>query len=185
MAPYLFLLLIFLGLAVLLLIVAYTLKTGISPMPSTRRIRSAMADFIPPNIQMIYDLGSGWGGLVFHLAQRFPNAVVTGYELSPVPCLWSKLWARLCCLRNARFIRRNFLKVKLDSPAAVVCYLYPGAMPRVRDLLINTLPPGTLVISYAFAVPGWKPWATRAFRGILHSRLYVYYLPMPTSRATD
>jgi len=57
----------------------YTMKTGISPVPTSPRVRDKMLAMIPPDrlagIERgrLFDLGSGWGTLAFALAKRFPD----------------------------------------------------------------------------------------------------------------
>ena len=54
----------------------YTIKTGISPVPTSPRVRDKMLAMIPPErlaaIERgrLFDLGSGWGTLAFALAKR-------------------------------------------------------------------------------------------------------------------
>ena len=54
-------------------IVIYTLGTGISPSPTTgkvkRRLLKSIADL--PCSGHIYELGSGWGTLVIPIAKQF------------------------------------------------------------------------------------------------------------------
>ena len=42
----------------------------------------------------VYDLGSGWGGMAFALARRYPGCRVTGFEVPPLP------WVTLPKKRN-------------------------------------------------------------------------------------
>ena len=77
-------------LMVIALLFASTVITGSSPMPTSPRVRRTMMAVLPerlpgaPNAQ-IYELGSGWGGMAFALARRYPRHLVTGLEISPLP----------------------------------------------------------------------------------------------------
>ena len=51
-----------LGLTVIASILYGTIKTGISPMPSSRQAQKAVLALIPSSIsRLVYELGSGWG----------------------------------------------------------------------------------------------------------------------------
>ena len=78
------------------LLLATTIRTGISPVPTTPRVAAAMLDLVPalpPG--RIYELGAGWGNLARALARRFPERQVVGYELSPLPLLVARAWLAL------------------------------------------------------------------------------------------
>ncbi len=68
-------------LAAFALLLAYTLRAGISPVPTTPRVAAAMFALIPTESRgVIYELGSGWGNLASGLAKRFPDCPVVAYE---------------------------------------------------------------------------------------------------------
>jgi len=172
LAPTLLCILAMLG--ILGTIVAYTLITGISPMPTSRKAREAMLTFIPENqVGKIYDLGSGWGTLLAALASARPQCRVTGYELSPVP------WLVSCCRRRANLAvyRRDFLAASLEDASVVLCYLYPGAMEKLRPKFEAELRPGALVISNTFAVPSWTPQQVVTLPGLFPTMVYLYEVP--------
>lgn len=120
------------------LLLVFTVRTGISPVPTTPRVASAMFDLIPAGTRgVIYELGSGWGNLARGLAKRFPAASVVAYELSPLPWLFSRLWQRLAPRANLTIHLADFQKIGLDDAAVVCCYLYPGAMRRLAEKLVR------------------------------------------------
>mgnify|MGYP005848385611 CR=1 FL=1 len=107
--------------------VAYTFVTGISPVPTNRRVRATLLAALPARVEgTIFELGSGWGTLAFPLARRYPGFPVEAYELSPVPWAFSRLRAFLTPYPNLTIHRRNFHRASLSAAALVVCYLYPG-----------------------------------------------------------
>lgn len=166
-------LLVLLGGAVLS-VVYHTLKTGISPLPSSRRARQVMLSEIPEGFSgRIVEAGSGWGSLAVPLARRFPEAAVIGYELSPVPLFCSRL-RRLGRCPNLRLIRADFLAVSLAEADLVVCYLFPGAMRTLDEKLRRELRPGARVFSNTFALPGWKPVRVHRLPDIYATPIYIY-----------
>ena len=66
-------------LAVIAVTLAYTLITGISPVPTTPRVARAMLALLPDDVGgTIYELGAGWGTLALALARRYPRAQASG-----------------------------------------------------------------------------------------------------------
>ncbi|HOB54214.1 MAG TPA: class I SAM-dependent methyltransferase [Acidobacteriota bacterium] len=166
-------LLVLLGGAVLS-VVYHTLKTGISPLPSSRRAREVMLSEIPNGFSgRIVEAGSGWGSLAVPMARRFPEAAVIGYELSSVPLFCSRL-RRLGRCANLRLRRADFLAVSLADADLVVCYLFPGAMRALDAKLRRELRPGARVISNTFALPGWTPVRTHRLPDIFATPIYIY-----------
>ena len=123
----------------------------------------------------IYDLGSGWGSIVLPLARSLPDCDVIGYELSPIPWLASKFRSWLACLPNLRIDRKNFFGVPLQDASIVICYLFPGAMQKLKMKFEEELQPGTIVISNTFAIPSWTPDQTLTIpTRIMPTKLYLY-----------
>lgn len=154
------------------LIFAYTQRVGISPMPTLGRARRAMLDHVPADAGTIYELGCGWGTLAVPLARLRPGARVIAYELSPVPWLVARL--RASGVRNLEVRRGDFFKATLGDADAVVCYLFPRGMERLRPKFEAELRPGAVVISNTFQVPGWTPERTIEIGGIWPEPVYVY-----------
>lgn len=156
MTAYLLLLLLLIP---VLSIVWWTVRTGISPLPASPPMRRSLDALLPEGSVAgeILELGSGWGGLAFHLADRFPGAWVTGVELSSFPYYVARLRLFLRPRRNLVFERRDFMADPLGDPALIVCYLYPEAMPRLKKKIETELGSGFTIVSVAFAFPDWMP----------------------------
>jgi hypothetical protein len=165
-------------LAAFALLLVYTVRTGISPVPTTPRVAAAMFALVPPETRgVIYELGSGWGNLASGLAKRFPDCPVVAYELSPLPWLVSVLWRRLAGRPNLTLRRADFFAAPLGDAAVVCCYLYPGAMRRLRPKFENELAAGALVLSNSFLVPGWVPAEVRIAGDAYATKVYLYRMP--------
>jgi len=141
-----------------LLIVLYALRTGVPPMPTSSGTRAVMLRLLPETIDgTVYDLGSGWGGLAFALARRYPANRVVGIELSPLPWLFARTMLRVRPRPNLEFRRAELMTVPLSDAGAIVCYLMPGTMRRLAPKLAKELRTGTPVVAYSFAFDGWPP----------------------------
>ncbi|MEE2959332.1 MAG: SAM-dependent methyltransferase [Myxococcota bacterium] len=156
-------------------IVFYTLRTGISPMPSSRGAKHSVLSLIPPESEgEILEMGSGWGTLAIPLAKRCPKAKVLAYELSPIPWLYSNLLKRLYGLENLEFHRKDFQKVDLKRASLVVSYLFPEGMEKLRRKFEKELPKNTMVITHTFRVPGWTPKEEITLPDIYRTKVYLY-----------
>ena len=155
-----------------------TLRTGISPMPSSARARKAMLALVPASPEgPAWELGSGWGGLARSLAQRFPRLQVLGVERSLVPALRSGLRQALGGPSNLELRRSDFWDLPFDEPRLVLCYLYPGGMKTLGARLEAEAAPGTVIVSHTFRLPGWEPEEVVELRDLHRSRVYRYRVP--------
>lgn len=156
-------------------VVLYTLKLGISPMPSVGFVRRLLIKAVPPEtVGTIVDLGSGWGNLLFPLSRRFPDCQLIGYEQSPLPYLFSSLLGWLLRRQNLSFHRQNFFQVSLSDTSVVLCYLFPHTMRELREKLERELKPGTIVISNTFAIPGWTPLRELQCPDLYATKIFIY-----------
>lgn len=165
-------------LAVPVLVVCYTIITGIPPMPTMPWTLRGMLPFFPdPCSGTIYELGSAWGGPALALSRIHPEARIVGVELSPLPWFWSCARAAFAARPNLEFRRRNFFKVDLHEADILFCYLSPEIMKRLKEKCERELRPGSLLISHAFAMPGWTPVKTKQLPGIYPTPVYLYRIP--------
>jgi hypothetical protein len=162
-------------LAIVGLVVAYSLITGVPPMPTTAKARDAIFDLIPVGFDgPVFELGAGWGSLAIALARRLPGADIVAVERSPVPWLVARMAQAVLRLPNLTVRRGNFFPMPLDDAGLVVCYLMGDAMRRLGPKLRAELKPGALIISNTFALPGWEPERVIEIADMYHSRVYLY-----------
>jgi precorrin-6B methylase 2 len=164
-----------LGLAAIVLVLAGTVWTGVPPMPTSPAVRACMFAVLGDREpRCIHELGAGWGGLAVALARRFPHARVVATEISPLP------WA-VCRLRRALFGPANLevrfgdaITADLAAADLAVCFLCPPAMAKLAPRLETGLKPGALVLSNAFALPGWTPVKEARVDDLHRSAVYLY-----------
>lgn len=174
------LLLLVLLLGGMLSIVVYTLRTGISPMPTLGAVRRQLLPLVKPEQEgSILELGAGWGTLAFALADRCPRAKVVAYELSPLPWAFCWLRQRLAPRPNLELRRQDFFRASFSGASLVVCYLYPGAMARLAPKLLAELAPRTPILSHTFALRGWTPVRTVQVEDLYRTRIYLYEAGSP------
>lgn len=129
-------------------------RTQVPFYPSGRRAWENVTSLLPqtPGLRIV-DVGSGFGGMVFHLAQVRADCDVLGVELAPLPYLASRL---LTALRRSkgRFLHADYGRLDFADFDVVFAYLSPAAMPALWSKARAEMRPGTLLLSYEFAIPG-------------------------------
>jgi hypothetical protein len=159
-------------------IIYYTLRNGISPMPSSRAARNEVMKRVGQLSSagdLVVDAGSGWGTLAVPLAVQHPYLRVIGVENSPVPLWFSRLRKQISMCANAHFVKGNVYAYPYEKADFIVCYLYPGAMKRLSELLLGGhAKPGTWIISVAFALPGWQPEQVYTCTDLYRTKIYLY-----------
>ncbi|MFH1805408.1 MAG: class I SAM-dependent methyltransferase [Pseudomonadota bacterium] len=163
------------------LVIGYGIGLRAVPMPSLGAARREMLAYVPKESCAITDIGSGWGDMVMDVARRRPDCRVLGIEYSPVPWAISRVRAQMARLPNLTIRRGNFLKTAFDPGDVVLCFLDPRIMADVGRMLATRMKPGGIVISRAFAIPGWQAFAEIPMQGS-SDRLYIYRI---TGAASD
>jgi SAM-dependent methyltransferase len=140
--------------AFLLLVLFYwsTFRTRVPLYLSGRKAWQAVTALLPDNRPFSFiDLGSGLGGVPFHLESRFPNGRFYGTEIAPAPWLISRLRAWLKRSRVV-FLRRDYAALDLADFDVVFAFLSPAAMPGLWQQAEAQMRSGSLFISLSFAV---------------------------------
>ena len=159
-------------------IIIFTLRTGISPMPTSAAMRRAAFTLLPEDVPgVIYELGAGWGTLLAPLSRRYPKHQLVGFEVSPLPWLVAKVRLKLMGQERAKVLRKDFHSADLSDAGLVVCYLFPAGMARLKSHLQEQLAPGSWVLSNTFAIPGWTAVATAKAKDVYRSPIYLYRVP--------
>ncbi|QGQ99653.1 class I SAM-dependent methyltransferase [Paenibacillus psychroresistens] len=166
----------------MLSIVFVSWRNGISPMPSSVKVRSTVASEINrlSGTGTIVEAGSGWGTLGLHLARQCTGWKIVGLENSPVPLWISRVFLRWASTVNGisresiTFIKADIYTYPYGANDVIVCYLYPGAMKRLSEMANNRLSPGTRIISVCFALSGWEPERIVTCGDLYRTKVYVY-----------
>lgn len=169
---------IVLTILVIVLITGYSALTGIAPLPTTAIGRGLILGALPERDgATIVEAGSGWGGLAVSIARARPGAQVIGYELSPLPWLFSRLRQLVQRTPNLRFRRQDLLQASFRGVDVVVCYLHAGAIEALEPKLRRELPEGAVLISNTFQIPGWKASEVREPPVRFDAPVYIYRIP--------
>jgi len=173
-------LLVYFGLLSLLLwiiasILYWSIVNGITPTPSSKQVRTLILSNLPVSGDgPVYELGCGFGSLLFPLAEKLPDHQIIGYETSTIPFLICKLRSMLTSQPNIKLLKQDFFKEDFHGVHLVICYLYPAAMQSLKIKFEQELPRGSWVFSNTFAIPGWIPHKTIKIKDLYNSKIYIY-----------
>ncbi len=162
-------------------LVFYTLKNGISPMPTSEKVKRALFELLPEKLEgkKIVDLGSGWGSLIFLLARKYQNSQVIGYENSTVPFLFS---LALNFYSNLHVKKKDFFTINLQDVDFVCCYLFPKSMEHLKEKFLLELKPGAIILTHTFSILGWKPKKMLEVDDLYKSKIYLYEIPLESNK---
>jgi ubiquinone/menaquinone biosynthesis C-methylase UbiE len=123
---------------------------------------------------VVYDLGSGDGRLLFAALERGAGKCV-GIDIDPERVNAAKVIAKSKGLEDkVTFIEGDVMDQDLSLATVVMSYLYTSASVALRPKFENELKPGTRVVVESFPIPGWKPAKTT---GIQFRSFYLYVMP--------
>lgn len=134
-----------------------TFRTQVPFYPSNRLVWREVANMLPTDRPLRFiDIGSGFGGLVMHLAALRPDSAFVGIELAPLPWLASRI--RAFVQRSAGTFRHgDYNALEFSQFDVIFAYLSPAAMPMLWRKARSEMRPGTLLLSYEFLIPETEP----------------------------
>lgn len=149
---YTFAVVFFIALAVIMIIHLLQEVTGRAPfIPISQDV---LADILAAlelkEGDILYDLGSGDGRVVFAAAQAHSGIKAIGVERSLLPYAISVFDKQRKGIANASFIRANFFDVPVGDATHIFLYLLPGLMHSLTPKLLKELKPGTRVVTCDF-----------------------------------
>ena len=112
---------------------------------------------------LVYDLGSGTGDVVIHLARKYKVNCV-GIEIDPLKVLLSKI--RISRAKDLRTLieikRKNFLSVDLSKADAIYLFLSGGTkiMKNLEPKLLRESKEGVKIASFVHSFQKWIPEAS-------------------------
>lgn len=144
-------------------------------MPTSSKARQKILEVIPKNINgPIYELGSGWGGLAMIIGKKCPDQKIVAIENFFIPYFINYIRVLMSGVKNISLKLKDFYNDPLNDAGLVICYLYPGAMIKLKEKFERELKPGTVVISNTFSVPEWEANQVYQVGDIHRSNIYVY-----------
>jgi 16S rRNA A1518/A1519 N6-dimethyltransferase RsmA/KsgA/DIM1 with predicted DNA glycosylase/AP lyase activity len=105
------------------------------------------------NKDIVYELGSGDGEFILTAAKEFKCKKAIGIEIEITRHLISRIKLKKEKIKNAKFIREDFKKIKLNDATVVYFYLVPAVIKRIMPKLKKELKQGTRIVSLKYEVP--------------------------------
>jgi SAM-dependent methyltransferase len=133
-----------------------------------------MARVTPADV--VYDLGSGEGGIIIRAAQKF-GARGVGIEIDADLVRKAQANAfREKVEHLTEFRVQDALSVDVSEATVVTLYMLPEFNAKLRPVLDRQLKPGARVISHDFPVEGWVPDRTERVNGdFLHDHTILLF----------
>ena len=146
-----------LGFMILLLVFWGALFKRVPLYLSGKPVWDEVLRLIPEgNGSKILDLGSGLGGPALYFADRRPDLVVEGVEISPF--LWMVSHVRKRITKSpARFRLKNYENMHFGEYDVVFAYLSPVVMDSLWKKAKNEMKEGSLFLSYEFEIADADP----------------------------
>lgn len=152
-------------------------------VPSPQRVVDRMLELAAVRAgDMVYDLGCGDGRVLITAAQRY-NAKAVGIEISAkLVQQATEHVAHLGLQDQIKVIQGDLREADFSNADVVVMYLLTGSNEEIRPRLEKLLKPGARVVSYSYAVPGWKPSRIDKTDERHGHTIYLYELPAATAK---
>lgn len=128
---------------------------GVPFLPTHKKQAIKMMEFAQIKAgTKVVDLGSGAGRLLFLAARA--GAIAVGYELNPFLVLWTKLEILVTGNQSkVKVFYKSIYDADIKDMDVILMFLFPPHMKKMVEKL-KEAKPGTLIVSYAFALPEWE-----------------------------
>ena len=106
-----------------------------------------------------YDLGSGYGRMIFAIAERY-HVKCVGIEVDTVKCEWMNFMVkRKKLVGRVDILRSNFLKASLYDAEKIFIFLSRATdiMEKLQKKMWDEMKPGSLVVSHVHPFKNWTP----------------------------
>ena len=109
--------------------------------------------------EMVYDLGSGDGRIVFEAAKMYPKARGRGIEIDEKLVMESRKIANAGGLASrVQFLHQNAFDADLREADVIAMWLWPELMRMLRPKILAEARPGTRIVTRIWDLgPAWKP----------------------------
>lgn len=121
----------------------------------------------------VIDLGSGDGRIVIAAAKR--GAFGHGIDIDPQRIREAKANARDAGVEDrVIFVEDNLFETDFSQASVITMYLLNSVNLKLRPKLLETLSPGTRIVSHSFNMNEWEPDEQTS---VNHSNIYHWVIP--------
>ncbi len=123
----------------------------------------------------LIDLGSGDGRIVVTAVQKWEVKEALGIDLDPQRVAEARENAEKAGVsEQAAFEQGDLFEKDLSGANVVTMYLLQWVNERLRPVILETMEPGTRIVSHAFDMGDWRPDQEDQVGG---SRIYLWIVP--------
>lgn len=131
---------------------------------------------------VLWDLGSGDGRIPITAAKRFGTRGV-GVDIDPQRVKEANENARKNNVTDkVRFIEEDLFKVDFSEATVVTLYLLPEVNLRLRPKLLESLKPGTRIVSHNYDMGNWQPEKVEVVKTADQDDHIVYFWRVPENK---
>jgi SAM-dependent methyltransferase len=143
--------------------------------PSPHRVVRAMLELGQVSARdVVYDLGSGDGRLPIAAARDF-GARGVGIDIDPKLVALARENARKAGVADrVSFRNEDLFTADFREATVVTLFLYPDVNMKLRPKLLETLKPGTRVVSHYHDMGDWRP---KAQIRVQDRNVYLWVIP--------
>lgn len=121
---------------------------------------------VQPDDKLI-DLGSGDGRIVIQAVRDWGVRGAIGVDIDPERVREANENAREAGVsEHVEFIQGDLFEMDFSEATVLTMYLLNTINVRLRPIILDTLKPGTRVVSHVFTMGNWQPDATVQTRGL-------------------
>ncbi len=146
------------ALALLAGLAAPAVAKDVPYVPTPQSVVDAMLDMAKVgSSDYLIDLGSGDGRIVITAAKKF-GAEGFGVDIDPERIIESNQNAKEAGVSDrVEFIEADLFTTDFSKATVLTMYLLPQVNLRLRPVILDTLKPGTRIVSHAFDMGDWEP----------------------------
>jgi 16S rRNA G966 N2-methylase RsmD len=131
---------------------------------------------------VLWDLGSGDGRIPITAAKRFGTRGV-GVDIDPERVKEANENARKNNVTDkVRFIEEDLFNVDFSEATVVTLYLLPEVNLRLRPKLLDSLKPGTRIVSHNYDMGNWQPEKVEVVKMSDNDDHIVYFWRVPENK---
>jgi 16S rRNA G966 N2-methylase RsmD len=131
---------------------------------------------------VLWDLGSGDGRIPITAAKRFGTRGV-GVDIDPERVKEANENARKNNVTDkVRFIEEDLFNVDFSEATVVTLYLLPEVNLRLRPKLLDSLKPGTRIVSHNYDMGNWQPEKVEVVKMSNNDDHIVYFWRVPENK---
>src|SRR5688500_3949464 len=137
---------------------AEDVKLDVIYVPTPEPVVDKMLELAKPKKgEILYDLGCGDGRIVVTAAKKY-GVKGTGVDIDPERIAESNENAKNAGVTDqVKFIKGNLFEMDFKDANVIALYLLTDLNIKLRPKLLDTLKPGSRIVSHAFSMGDWEP----------------------------